>query len=51
MPLRRHSSAVEYSLKSPEITIRILSSDEYCLRGLRRIVPRQGTVRQAGVVA
>jgi hypothetical protein len=34
---RRLEAAIECSLQSREITIRIFSSEEYCLRALRRI--------------
>ena len=38
MPSRRQSSAIECSPRSPDFTSRIFSSDEYCLRVLRRIL-------------
>jgi hypothetical protein len=37
IPSHRHSSAIECPPQNPEITIRIFSSDEYCIQVLLRI--------------
>jgi hypothetical protein len=53
---RRLEAAIKCSPRSPEITIRIFSSEEYCLRALRRIsltccsAPQFGGVCFAGLI-